>query len=127
MNAITRACTAGLLGLLLSFSVSADDNEWGSSNLKLEVDTTMYGGDPGKVKKAIFLSFLNRGWIVDEVSTSRFVGHFAERENTKAQFILNGNKVTITTVKGADEPRESWLGNLRKDFLVYLVQQVDYK
>ena len=120
-----------IVGVLISFPVFADfQDDFGtsSSDVALYVDTSLYGGDAGKIKKAILLAFLNRGWIMDSVEADRYVGSYGlDSDPMKAQFVVKGTKVMITTVKGAPEPRMAWLGNLRKDFLVFLVQQLEYK
>lgn len=120
-----------LIALFISFPAFADedDDDFGGSaaEMRVVVDISLYGGDAAKVKKAILLAFLNRGWVVDSAEPNRYIGHYGlDRNPMKAQFLLKDSVVTITSVKGAPQPRPAWLGNLRKDFLVFLVQQVDY-
>jgi hypothetical protein len=87
------------------------------------VDLSMFDYTPKASKKAALLAFLKRGWDIETIASDYYVGAIRSAgEITKAEIIIKDNTLTIEPVKGF-KVKNSWLLNLKKDFLVFLVEE----
>jgi len=103
----------------------ADDNNE-NKVLKVTADLSLFEYTPKSAKKAAFLAFLRRNWDLESAEANRFVGKMdASGSHIKVEMTINNNQLEIKSVKGFDLPKESWLTNLKKDFLVFLVENSD--
>lgn len=94
-----------------------------SKEMKVTADLSMFEYTPKSLKKAAFLAFLRRNWDVESAQDNHFVGKMdTGSSQVKVEMIISDHQLEIKTVKGFGLPKESWLTNLKKDFLVFLVE-----
>jgi hypothetical protein len=104
------------------FADDSDENK----ELKVTADLSLYDYTPKSVKKAAFLAFLKRNWDVESAEDNHFVGKMdVTASHIKVEMTIKNNQLEIKSVKGSDLPKKSWLFNLKKDFLVFLVENSD--
>jgi len=124
----------GVLGFLLmvlipcvaiaEFDPMADDNE--NKELKVTADLSLFEYTPKSLKKAAYLAFLKRNWDLESAEANRFVGRMdSGMSHIKVEMTINNHQLQIKSVDGSDLPKASWLVNLKKDFLVLLVENSD--
>ncbi len=99
------------------------DSEEGTKETKISVDLSMFDYTPKAAKKAALLAFLRRNWDIESVEPNRYVGVIESAASTaKAEIIIDNNTLIIKPIKGFSV-KSSWLLNLKKDFLVFLVEE----
>ncbi|WP_455210448.1 hypothetical protein [Kaarinaea lacus] len=129
MHKIVYTCLLVLLVSLLaplsSFAAFGDEDD-DSDNQKVvqvTVDLSMFDYTPKATKKAALLAFLRRNWDIESVEPNRYVGVINSASTTaKAEIVIDNNTLTIKSVKGYSV-KPNWLMNLKKDFLVFLVEE----
>ena len=108
----------------LTFAGFGDSDEKNEKVVTISVDLSMFDYTPKAAKKAALLAFLRRNWDLESVEPNRYVGVIdsASKSTAKAEIVINNNTLTIQSVKGYSV-KSSWLLNLKKDFLIFLVEE----
>ena len=103
----------------------ADDSSE-KKELKVTADLSLFEYTPKSLKKAAYLAFLKRNWDLESAEANHFVGKMdSGSSHIKVEMTINNNQLEIKSVKGFNLPKDSWLTNLKKDFLVFLVENSD--
>lgn len=120
-----------ILIMMFSITVSSasmaafDDGEEADDKklVQVSVDLSMFEYTPKTLKKAAMLAFLRRNWELESVEANRFVGSIesASVSTAKVEMLIEKNILTIKSVSG--KPKSNWLLNLKKDFLIFLVEE----
>jgi hypothetical protein len=99
------------------------DSEEDTKEANVSVDLSMFDYTPKAAKKAALLAFLRRNWDIESIEPNRYVGVInSSASTTKAEIIIDNNTLIIKPIKGFSV-KSSWLLNLKKDFLVFLVEE----
>jgi hypothetical protein len=102
------------------------DSLYENKGMTLTVDLSLFDYTPKSLKKAAYLAFLKRNWDIQSASANHFVGKIdSGMTHVVVEMVIDDHILIIRTLKGSDMPRESWLTNLKKDFLVFLVENSD--
>ena len=107
----------------LSFAGFGDSGEEKPSTSQIKVDISMFDYTPKAAKKAALLAFLRRNWDIESIEPDRYVGVINSGSSiTKAEIITKDNTLVIQSLKGFSV-KSNWLENLKKDFLVFMVEE----